>query len=526
MQKLTRSLISLLVGGAVLSVVSSAQTHLLRKDSYGGGVRAVAFAGDVNADGRQDILVGMSNTHLNGVNSGTAEVISGVDGSLLFQSFGDEADEYWGYFVSGLGDLNGDGHDDFAVASPIARSYRGLVRIFSGVDGSILRQYAPPAYSDSVPYAPVAAGDLNGDGFADYLMSADLLTPATHAFSGVNGVELYRITNVGVVASIGDVTGDGVPDFIVGDDENAAAGSASGSVFVHSGADGAYLFQTNGDGPSDAFGGAVDAVGDVNGDGTPDYVGGATQFFSTRVGYVLVCSGKDGGVLRRFTGDASPQRLGCSVAGVGDVDGDGVPDILAGSREYWTSGNSENDAGFIKVFSGATSAVIEMVRGVSYEERFGATAAGGVDVNGNGVPDFLVGSEYSDYGGNHYGAAFLYDGALSDAPILDVTGPLDPGDRIFAGMNAAPFAVCLLLYAPDPGAVDLPWLGLSLDIGPDLGSIFLLHTTVAGADGTWSAEFPTPADSVFSGVDFHLQALTFESGSGARKSNAQRTTFH
>ena len=164
---------------------------------------------------------------------------------------------------------------------------------------------------------------------------------------------LYRFENdpfvsfFGVsVSGAGDVNGDGVPDLVVGSPADSSNGANSGRAWVYSGANGAVLYTFDGD-PGDILGFEVSGAGDVNDDGFDDLIVGAEFDGSnlTASGSVRVFSGFDGSVLYNFEGDAGGDRFGHSVSGVGDVNGDGIPDFFAGSVQ-----GGANGGGYARLF--------------------------------------------------------------------------------------------------------------------------------------------------------------------------------
>jgi hypothetical protein len=131
----------------------------------------------------------------------------------------------------------------------------------------------------------------------------------------------------------GDIDQDGTVDVFATDFVNAARGPSTGRAYVWSGATGRKLFTFTGENAGDGFGvGAADA-GDVNRDGHDDLVIGAWQVSvaAPSGGRIYLFSGKDGTVMRTITGRIPGETLGFDAAGAGDVDGDGIPDLLVTS---------------------------------------------------------------------------------------------------------------------------------------------------------------------------------------------------
>jgi hypothetical protein len=131
----------------------------------------------------------------------------------------------------------------------------------------------------------------------------------------------------GVLVVVGDVNGDGHADVLAG--APAPLGGCMGAVRIVSGADGALLFEARSRVADDRFGASVDLAGDVDRDGMTDLVVGCPLDAAgdVRSGSVALVSGKDGSELRRLPGTRAFGELGRGVAGLGDLDGDGLPEI-------------------------------------------------------------------------------------------------------------------------------------------------------------------------------------------------------
>jgi hypothetical protein len=132
------------------------------------------------------------------------------------------------------------------------------------------------------------------------------------------------------VSVLGDVDGDGTPDIYSSDFSDGALGASTGRVYVHSGATGERLFTLSGETAGDGFGIGVADAGDVDGDGLADLVIGAWQHGAAAIsgGKVYVYSGKDAELLYTITGNVQGETLGFDATGLGDVNGDGVTDLL------------------------------------------------------------------------------------------------------------------------------------------------------------------------------------------------------
>ena len=300
-------------------------------------------AGDVNRDGIGDVVAGAPG-------SGHAYVYSGRDGITLLTLTG-TAQESYGNSTAGAGDQNGDGHADVIVGAPGSNASgqgAGRAYIVSGKDGAVLAtldgQQAGDAFGSIVAgnrtgrRTPVLVGAPGGgpnDRGAVYVFARLTGTPTTVIDADSTGAALGAM----FMSLVGDIDGDKVPDVYASDFSNAAKGPATGRVYVHSGADGRRLLTLTGENAGDGFGIGSADVGDVNRDGFDDLVIGACQYAGAAQsgGKVYLYSGKDGSLLRAITGRVPGETLGFDATGAGDVDGDGVIDLLVTSS--WSNVN-------------------------------------------------------------------------------------------------------------------------------------------------------------------------------------------
>ncbi|MFG0316349.1 MAG: integrin alpha, partial [Planctomycetota bacterium JB042] len=163
--------------------------------------------------------------------------------------------------------------------------------------------------------------------------------------------------------------------------------------------------------PAERFGGATAAIGDVDGDGVPDLAVGApgADGAATAAGRVEVRSGATGLVRLELAGDSAFDRTGSAVAGPGDLDGDGVPDLVVGAP------SGTPPAGTIEARSGSDGALLWSVVGAAAGDRFGATIAAVGDVDGDGIGDVVVGAPDHDGGGFGAGRGEVRSGATGAA---------------------------------------------------------------------------------------------------------------
>jgi hypothetical protein len=461
---------------------------------------AVAPAGDMDGDGHADFLIGA--IHRN--NSGAALLYSGRAGALLRGWGGVVFDGHFGAALAALGDVDRDGVGDVLVGAPKEQATgllnQGEARVLSGGTDQQIYAFSGVAALDYVGQAVAALGDVDRDGVPDFAVGAPGTDPGgvsekgeVTLYSGATGRVIRRLHGLAqwhwfgaAVAGVGDLDRDGVPDVAVGAPVAGTGSSAlHGYVQVFSGASGTVLHTFTGQ-DGDRLGYAVAPAGDLDGDGVPDVLVGAPQRDQQRSpvgnGFVVVYSGATGAELRRVAGRTSAEGFGYAVAGVGDVDGDRVPDLLVGAP--WARVGLTAEAGEARVHSGATGNVLLVLAGAQAHDFFGTSVARAGDVDGDGLTDVLVGAPQA-LPDPLYGPGY--------AQVLSLTGmPAGAAVRSAACSGSGGFPLGLLCYGGEPRVGNAAF-GVSVQRG------------VGGAAcALFLAARDTPVGFTFGGCTSHL----------------------
>jgi hypothetical protein len=411
------------------SSLASADVKLIGEPTGQTGFH-VAPAGDLDADGFEDILVGAFQDPTNGPAAGAAYILYGpvtpgpmnleqdADAKLLGELTGDFAAEGF----AGVGDMDDDGFDDFVIGAP----------------GRF-----PPS-QPGVP-APGAAYLFYGGG--ERLSGTMSLARADAKLVGESNVDFAGLA----VASASDLDGDGREDLVVSAPRDPQEGPASGAVYILYGtrkrlsgtmsladADAKLLGRKG-----DLAGFRLDRAGDLDGDGSEDLVIGAPA--SVGFGgsgdpatYILYGTTKRlkrtielPDVAARLEGEEPDDRPGFGMAGAGDLDGDGVDDLVVGADLEDTGGTN---AGAIYVFYGRKAHLTDTVSlgtadakltGEVAGDRAGFDVSIAGDLDGDGFDELVVGAFGHDAAATDAGAVYVFFGdetrlsgvvALSTAP--------------------------------------------------------------------------------------------------------------
>ena len=499
------------------------QINGIDADDYSGS--SVSGAGDINGDGIDDVIIGAYMAYP----SGESYVVFGnsagfplildlatLDGSNGFQINGTDPYDLSGMSVSGAGDLNSDGIDDVIIGAPVGfpndTLYAGASYVvfgssvgfpasinLSSLNGSNGFQINGVDGSDWSGYSVSGAGDINGDGIDDVIIGAfkadpiGLETGQSYVVFGdsagfpasldlasldgsngfhINGEDSYDQMGLSV-SGAGDINDDGIDDVIIGAPAATANGFyGAGKSYVVFGSsegfptsldvfslNGRNGFVINGIDIADYSGHSVSAAGDVNSDGIDDVIIGAYQAdpvgINTGQSYVVFGSSEgfladfnltslDGNNGFQINGIDASDLSGWSVSGAGDINGDGIDDVIIGAHD--ADPNNVSGAGESYVVYGSSTGfpvslnLAELdditgfqINGIEFADYSGRSVSGVGDINGDGGDDLIIGAFRADPNGLYEaGESYVVFGQPSSSPedeikeLIDLVNAIDP----------------------------------------------------------------------------------------------------
>ncbi|MBI5787414.1 MAG: FG-GAP repeat protein [Candidatus Schekmanbacteria bacterium] len=380
-------------GGQAYLNLAEADVAFIGEAEFDGAGSVVAYAGDVNGDGLGDFLIGAANNDERGDNTGKAYLIFGkkegwskkIPLSQADVSFlGERSEDYAGSGLGYVGDVNGDGFDDFMIGSKNntdGGEEAGKCYLIWGKAGTWDKRmklanadvsFIGEDKNDRVGGVMAYAGDVNGDGYDDFLIGAPLKNAKgpesgqVYLFLGraiglIPNMDLSRAdaTFIGedrdntagnALGFIGDLNGDGLSDFIIAAENNSETGKSAGKCYLFWGKEKGWRkdislpeadVMLNGEQPGDHFGSAIAYSGDFTAHGQEGFVISATRsdegekkagkiyFYQSQPQWAHVTDAATS--FLNYVGEKKNDLAGSRLAYAGDINGDGLPDVLIGA---------------------------------------------------------------------------------------------------------------------------------------------------------------------------------------------------
>ncbi|MGC9399613.1 MAG: SdrD B-like domain-containing protein [Anaerolineae bacterium] len=442
---------------------------------------AVAPAGDVNADGYDDLLIGAPGADGEADDEGRAYLYYGAPSGLtwmpVWQADPTDAEAaQFGKAVGGAGDVNGDGYDDLIIGAPTLTTTvaaEGRAYVYHGATAG---PGSNPAWTlDPVDEAAAhfgaavgAAGDVDDDGYADVIVGAP---GANDGVTDQGAAYVYRGSSTGLsstawwngtggranahygfaVSSAGNVNGDAYADWIVGapDDDTIATGQGRADVYLGGASPPVTVSWTSrptGTQTNLHYGITVGAAGDVGNDGFddvivggPGYVGYTHEGADIAEGRAYVYHGSGSGLATAPSWATDPTNqdgaeFGFATAGGRDINGDGYADVLVGAPGYYRN-STHGHEGRAYVYFGTERGLEPDTEpdwradpSTVTDERNGYAVNTAGDVNGDGYDDVTVAAYCATGSSGLCGHVYVYHGSATgvsapDSPDWDTANP-------------------------------------------------------------------------------------------------------
>ena len=338
------------LGFLSLALVLPGQTLQRVNEGYGNSSNqgwSLARTGDLTGDGITEVVVGSTDPVLG---PGRIRIINVATGAMVREQLGETYGSQFGYATDGGFDVDNDGVKDVLVGAPgydvgTAFDNRGKAYLYSGATGSLIWSVTGAVPSENAGFSVAFVGDVNADGRTDFAVG----------FSGASALR--------------------------------------GRVEVRSGLDNSILVNLQGALSGDRFGASLAYTGDLTGDGIPDLLVGAPyQSVNSIAGRAYLYQLPSGTLVRTFDGTQAAEHASWGMCSVADINADGVRDVIIGSPDY--DSPTLTDAGRARAFSGATGTFLWEHVGPLIHMKAGIDVDETADLDGDLVADVVVGIPY------------------------------------------------------------------------------------------------------------------------------------
>ena len=413
-------------GGNTEFTISSTPTTILEGNQMGAMFgESVANAGDINRDGNPDLIVGAPFFN-NG--AGIARVFFGTVNGISASSpqeleINNQSNAQFGFAVAGLGDINNDNFDDVAVGAPLfndGETDEGAVFIYlgssSGLQTPAFRILQSNQIGANMGFSIAGIGDVNADGFNDIGIGMPSFGSNLQSRQVKGGNPL----NTGAIAALLGGLVNAIsnnPDIVI---PGTQAGAGLGSSIAGAG-------DVNADGFDDIIAGEPNRS-----NGNMANAGAATIFPGSNVG-------PQANAIAQFLGAAANAVLGTSVAGIGDANRDGFDDVAVGSPGH---SNPEDEEGAVHVYLGGTNPSPDpaiTLESNRVNSRMGESVVRVEDVNGDSVPEIMAGAPGTGNNPAATGSVFLFEsrfGSLYDDTPHSILGNNRPNSAFGRSVTA------------------------------------------------------------------------------------------
>ncbi|PLX04833.1 MAG: hypothetical protein C0594_08760, partial [Marinilabiliales bacterium] len=412
---------------------------------------AISTAGDINGDGFSDIIIASGNIEFGIVRAyyGSA---SGLSSSPNWEYIHSNSFGFQELEICLAGDVNDDGYSDIAISAPYdenGESNEGIIYLFygssNGLTGSAQWTYELNIAEANLGISISSAGDVNGDGYSDLLVGQpnwnNSIGKAYVFYGSSNGMSELSVDELIGAASnsefssqvsyAGDVNHDGYSDIVISAPKYSNGESLEGKLYAYygssTGIENAPSYSYESDIVGTEFGSSLSSAGDFNADGYADVLVGSAFYTNgqNQEGEVLVICGSETGLADtaffRLESNIEACSLGASVSVAGDVNGDGIGDIMMSARNDLSEGQVYLFNGNVMNITSSSSWLAYTpnwyVIGDTLDGNLGYSVESAGDVNGDGFSDVILGSYFYSNGESHEGKAYIYLGSengLSD----------------------------------------------------------------------------------------------------------------